>query len=348
MRFIQGLADIVSSNQYTIIASDVYGVLHDGVEPYPYSRVCLKSLCECNLETILLSNSSRLGHVLADDLESKYGIDKSSYKRVLSSGDVTRQFLQSCFDQIRGSSNEPFNNNKAIDCSATMLFKNESLMLSAQEFTQQYIKTGRFHLIGNASYHGPLYKDLAPEIIPVSLDCQDIDFVLVGLIISLPRHGNPVNPNDANNVRQHYHSYLQQCLLKNIPMIIANPDIRAPNGSNTDGTPRLLMCPGYIGELYREMGGKVLYFGKPFATIYRYLLSDTNHDSEVRKVLCIGDNLSTDVLGARKADLDVVLILGGVHNVSVGNGNDFVSSIEQLCLQYESPEPTYAMEYLRF
>ena len=351
MQHITGLSDILSKHQYTIIASDVYGVLHDGANPYPYSRECLKKLHDHNLETILLSNSSRLGHILADDLERKYGIDKTTYNRVLSSGDVTRQFLQNCLDQMLNSSPSNDHSN-TVDCSATMLLKNTSRPLSPQEFTQNHLKTGRFHLIGTKEYHEPLYEHLAPHIKPVPLDCKDdIDFVLVGLLTNLPHQPESVDINDPDSVRQHYQIYLKQCLSKDVPLVIANPDVYAPNGMNSDGTQRLVVCPGFIAELYQEMGGKVLYFGKPFATIYRYLLSDVEQQQQqqqVSRVLCIGDNVSTDVLGARQAGLDVALILGGIHNISTTDNESITSQVDQLCTKYQSPKPTYTMQYLQF
>ncbi|KAI9489511.1 HAD-like domain-containing protein [Zychaea mexicana] len=387
MQYIQGLQAVISKNEYYTIASDVYGVLHDGAKPYPYTRECIEKLHNLGLETILLSNSSRLGNVLANDLQRKYGFDKTKYKRVLSSGDVTRRFLHDCIDLVRQrtkstttvtttTTNIADHEKDTTDCSATMLVGNknntESRTITAHEFVQNHIKTGRFHLIGNADYHAPLYEALAPEMNPVSLDDMEVDFVLVGLIMSLP-HQQLVNPNDRDNIRQHYDAYLRQCREKDIPLVIANPDVRAPNGSNSDGTPRLLMCPGYIGELYQEMGGKVLYFGKPFATIYRYLSSivqqqeqqqGAGDDGRRRRVLCVGDNISTDVLGARRAGLDVALVLGGVHNISTAttaskattvNNNDTSDYtviarqvVEQLCFEYDSPEPTYIMDELRF
>ena len=38
------------------------------------------------------------------------------------------------------------------------------------------------------------------------------------------------------------------------------------------------------------MGGKVIYFGKPYPEVYNLSINNKN-----KKVLCIGDNLNTDM-----------------------------------------------------
>ncbi|KAI8137545.1 HAD-like domain-containing protein [Fennellomyces sp. T-0311] len=338
MHFIQSLSQAVSDGQYNIIATDVYGVLHDGVKPYPYTRECLKELDTRNFQTFLLSNSSRLGHILAKDLQRKFGIDETTYKRVISSGDLTKLFLNACVDQIRGLARN------SDHCVATMLVNGESHAVTAEHFVTKFIRTGHFYLVGNEAYHAPLYEHLSPHMARVPFN-SDIDFVLVGMVVELPDQRTPMDPNDPDSVKTHYTKFLHQCLANDLPFIVANPDVRAPNGTNPDGYPRLLVCPGYIGQLYHEMGGKVLYFGKPFTTIYQYLLAIVK--SPKSQLLCIGDNVSTDVLGAKKMGLDVVLILDGVHGLSMRD-NQCVSRIQNLCLQNQSPEPTFVLQQLRF
>lgn len=327
MRLVDSLSEVFASKSYSTLAIDVYGVLHDGEESFPYSRDCLKQLFQAGVRTILLSNSSRLGPVLARDLERKFDIRHCD---ILSSGDMTRIFLHDSIVEDTGN------------CIATVMPGKTTL--TATEFKAQYMKTNRFFLLGNDDYHGPLYKPLAPALERVSnWKNEEFDFVLLGAIIALD--GGPLDPFDGESIQEHYRPFLQHCLERQLPLVCANPDVWAPNGQNPDGSMRLLACPGYIGELYQNMGGKVLYFGKPFPSIYKYLRLGVD---DATKLLCIGDNIATDVMGAREEGLDVVMIMGGVHSDLLRQQEDPLSTIKQLCSNISSDEPTFIMPLLKY
>ncbi len=49
---------------------------------------------------------------------------------------------------------------------------------------------------------------------------------------------------------------------RKLPLICANPDIVVERGD------RLIYCAGAIAELYRELGGEVIFYGKPHRPIY--------------------------------------------------------------------------------
>ena len=55
---------------------------------------------------------------------------------------------------------------------------------------------------------------------------------------------------------------MQQALERKLPLICANPDIVVERGD------RLIYCAGAIAELYRELGGEVIFYGKPHRPIY--------------------------------------------------------------------------------
>lgn len=339
MKYIESLSGIVKEHGYKTVAIDVYGVLHDGATPYPYSRQCLEELTRSGVRTILLSNSTRLGHVLAADLERKFGFARSSYSEILSSGDLTRLFLHRALkDDDSGTS-----------CVATV--SPQGMTMTPEEFQSRYIKTRRFFLVGKDDYHGPLFESLAVERVA---DWQEtMDFVLLGMIVRVV-HDKPLDVFDESSVRQHYQSFLQHCLERRIPFVCANPDVWAPNGHHEDGAIRLLACPGYIGKMYEEMGGQVLYFGKPFASIYEYLINNkvvvAGEEDKQQRVLCVGDNMATDVLGARKAGLDVAMVLGGVHSREVDMNQPAVAveQVETLAQEHHSPEPTFIIPLLRY
>ena len=59
-----------------------------------------------------------------------------------------------------------------------------------------------------------------------------------------------------------YRATMLQARERKLPLICANPDIVVERGD------RLIYCAGAIAELYRELGGEVIFYGKPHRPIY--------------------------------------------------------------------------------
>ncbi len=64
------------------------------------------------------------------------------------------------------------------------------------------------------------------------------------------------------------------------------------------------------------MGGFVDYFGKPYPLVYNQSININN-----KKILCIGDNLNTDIKGANMQNFNSLLILNGIHKKELINSN---------------------------
>ena len=69
-------------------------------------------------------------------------------------------------------------------------------------------------------------------------------------------------------------------------------------------------------KVFEDLGGKVEYFGKPYPKVYNQAASIKN-----KKVLCIGDNLNTDIKGANNQNFTSLLITNGIHRQEVENEN---------------------------
>ena len=67
------------------------------------------------------------------------------------------------------------------------------------------------------------------------------------------------------------------------------------------------LCAGSVAKVFEDLGGEVIYFGKPHKEIYNMCF---NSDE---KVLAIGDNLRTDIKGANNLNIDCLFITDGVH-----------------------------------
>ena len=90
-------------------------------------------------------------------------------------------------------------------------------------------------------------------------------------------------------------------------MICTNPDLTVHRGEKEE------YCAGYIAKIFEELGGKVVYFGKPHKEIYNMCFESNE------KVLAIGDNLRTDIQGANNLKIDSIFITEGVHRKEYNN-----------------------------
>ncbi len=117
--------------------------------------------------------------------------------------------------------------------------------------------------------------------------------------------------NDAVEHPAEYHDLLARAHMRNLPMVCANPDVEVMVGD------RRIWCGGALAQMYQQMGGEVLYVGKPHAPIYNlsFLALSTCAGREIipRKVLAIGDGMGTDVKGAEAAGIDCLFVATGIH-----------------------------------
>ncbi|KAI9487746.1 MAG: HAD-like domain-containing protein [Benjaminiella poitrasii] len=351
MQLVQGFRDIFKQVKYDTIACDIYGVLHDGIEAYSYSKEALAELRQNDDHVILLSNSTRLQDKLDSAMSGKFGITVNFYDEILSSGLLTKFYLKDMAEYLETGQV------KSSACHATARRHGRSTYMNPDEFAKIYLKTGKFFLAGDPDWQEPLYMPVSPTLTRVH-DWDEMEFVLLGSIRGVFPEEKPVDPFSEKDIRADYQPLLDKCLKRNIPMICANPDVFAPNGINEDGTVKLLICPGYIGQMYEEMGGEVLYFGKPYKSIYEYLMKNKakysikeGFNEASSKVVCVGDNVATDVKGATEAGLDVIMILGGVHWEELKdakNDDELKERVRELCRLHGSKEPTYLMPLLRY
>ncbi|MFT9089035.1 TIGR01459 family HAD-type hydrolase [Acetobacter okinawensis] len=88
---VTGLQALAS--QYDGYIIDLWGTVHDGVQPYPGALECLRALSAAGKRVVLLSNAPRPASVIATQLEG-FGVDRSLYHGVMTSGEEThRQML---------------------------------------------------------------------------------------------------------------------------------------------------------------------------------------------------------------------------------------------------------------
>ena len=102
-------------------------------------------------------------------------------------------------------------------------------------------------------------------------------------------------------------------------MICTNPDLIVDRGNKRE------LCAGSVALVFEKIGGKVVYFGKPFPEVYNRSFENKN-----KKVLSIGDNLNTDIKGANLLNFDSLIISNGVHKNEIKK-----EGIEKVSKKYE-------------
>jgi HAD superfamily hydrolase (TIGR01459 family) len=117
--------------------------------------------------------------------------------------------------------------------------------------------------------------------------------------------------NDEAETLDDYEPELRAMAIRDMAMICANPDIVIHRGDT------LIYCAGALARRYEELGGSVVYAGKPYTPIYDRALTLAQHirgeSIEKPRMLAIGDGMRTDVRGAARAGLDVLFVTGGIH-----------------------------------
>jgi len=87
---IENFAEITS--HYDAVFCDVWGVLHNGVSPFPKAAAALQAAREAGLTVVLITNSPRIAPLVVDQLRN-IGIQDEAYDRIVTSGDVTRGLI---------------------------------------------------------------------------------------------------------------------------------------------------------------------------------------------------------------------------------------------------------------
>lgn len=127
---------------------------------------------------------------------------------------------------------------------------------------------------------------------------------------------------------------LQRLLAHRLPLLCINPDIEVVK---QDGT--RMYCAGRVAARYAALGGTVRYIGKPHPEVYAACLAALGAPA---RVLCIGDNLHTDIKGAAAQGFDSLLITGGILKTEQGGCPD-AATLAHLCDQ-AAARPDYVAE----
>lgn len=151
----------------------------------------------------------------------------------------------------------------------------------------------------------------------------------------------PFNAHDDPDTLRPQFLYAKQRGLK---LLCANPDIVVDRGETRE------WCAGALAQLYTEMGGESLYFGKPHPPIYdlaRRRLSEIKPGIPDSAILAVGDGVKTDIAGAMGEDIDSLFISGGLAAAPTRTDRQPDPEALEMYLAEEASSPTYSIGYLR-
>ena len=122
--------------------------------------------------------------------------------------------------------------------------------------------------------------------------------------------------DDETEMPDDYRARLEAMLARKLFMVCGNPDVVVERGSE------LVYCAGALADLYANMGGEVLYAGKPYRPIYDMALAKADAAAGRKisrsRVLAVGDSVRTDLKGARTAGIDFLFVTSGIHAEELG------------------------------
>jgi HAD superfamily hydrolase (TIGR01459 family) len=250
LRFVERLRDLVDGVE--VILSDIWGVVHNGLESFPEACEALHTYRQRGGTVILITNAPRPADSVQRQLR-KLGVADETYDAIVSSGDLTRHFV--------------------ADHPGKKMF---------------WLGPDR---------DSSIYRGLDAVTAPL----EQADYIVcTGLF------------DDETESAEDYRAMMLQAREHKLPLVCANPDIVVERGD------RLIYCAGAVAELYRELGGEVIFYGKPHRPIYERAMAlaaeRRGRPTSLDRVLAIGDSVRTDLTGALGFGIDCLFLTRGIHS----------------------------------
>lgn len=205
---------------------------------------------------------------------------------------------------------------------ATMAEENLTRLGIGQDLYDGIVTSGEatFHYL-NTKALGETYGYIGPEKDRTLMDgsscrevaMEDADFVIC------------TGFDHDDSTLEEKLEYLEAALARKLTLVCANPDMEIVRINGTRA-----LCAGVMAEWYEQQGGKALYFGKPYSRVYEMGLEMLGNPPR-NKVIAVGDNLLTDIMGGRSFGLYNLLITGGVVQESLGAEYDNPEKVVAFC-----------------
>lgn len=231
--------------QFDVFLIDLWGVLIDGDQCFPYAVEWLTFLKSQGKTVILISNTPTLGTSMSEQLSS-LGISQTLYQAIVTSGDTTRY------------------------------------LLSADTVAKKTIVGSRYYYMGEAQ-HQQLLQGLSYSRVNQP---DEAEFILLTATDSAFE-----SPED-----------FQVFLERQVTMLCINPDLHT---LSLLGKKRF--CAGSVAQMYQQLGGVVIYIGKPFLDIFSLAHSYVK-STDKADIVMVGDTLHTDIKGGLDYGIKTALV----------------------------------------
>lgn len=135
-----------------------------------------------------------------------------------------------------------------------------------------------------------------------------VDFEASGVLVTEHGYGDfaCLSPDDVLAPAEVYRSFLCDLRERDVRFHCLNPDRVVVHQGRRE------TCPGALADIYEELGGEVIWYGKPYPAIYDHALSLAGNPPR-DTVLAIGDSIQTDMAGAAEQGVDAIFVRGGIH-----------------------------------
>lgn len=134
----------------------------------------------------------------------------------------------------------------------------------------------------------------------------------------------------------HWIESLETWKARGLTVYCSNPDRQSPRAG------RLVISPGALAFAYTEMGGNVVFYGKPYLPVFKAVEQVFGSG----RYLMVGDSMEHDIAGAQSAGWDSLLIEGGLYAERFAQGKSEDVLIE-IAREKDCNLPTYRSRGLR-
>ena len=258
LRFVDHARELTAG--VDVILSDIWGVVHDGLNGFPGACNALLEFRRQGGTVILITNAPRPAGSVQRQLR-KMSIADETYDAIVSSGDLSRNYVEAHLN-------------------------NTVFQLGPQR-------------------DSPIFCGLDAKFAPL----ESADYILC------------TGPfDDEVETAEDYREMMVTARERDLTFICANPDIVVERGD------RLIYCAGAIAELYRELGGEVIFYGKPHPPIYERAFelaaSKRGKPTPKNRILAIGDSVRTDLTGANTMGIECLFVTRGIHSADFAGLKD--------------------------
>lgn len=277
--------------RYDTFLIDMYGVLWNGRGFFSGVLSLLKKMRTAGKQVIILSNTTLTATKCHERYFPRGMLASTHFDTFISSGEVLKNTIKTHFKDAKTYF--------PAFCCPDDIFANSGLIHC------QFVEKSDFVFVGNLNYHKPYFADGLKDKRGKSIPIAELTFI------------------DYHNIAdfEEVSSFIDLCLKHNKTLAIANSDLFAIESFNSGNTDlfKPIICQGYIGALYENAGGKVIYFGKPYPVIFDYA---KQFISAQDKVAMVGDTPWTDILGGNIAGFETILTLSGIAQLFLKNNSE--------------------------